>query len=167
MSSIFSSGAFGLLPMLLAGGSGSKNKNAAAAIPQATSPGIAPPVNANMNAPSNYWQGNNFTIPGYQTAPQTQVPASMLPASSSPLMRNLTAGQQGDITALTQPQAHPAPPAPQMGQQGMPNMQGLSGMMGGAQNPNIQNLLSLLMTGGARNNPSFMPPNIMNMGSRY
>lgn len=128
-----------------------KNKNAVA--PAAMSTGALPPVNANMNAPANYWQGNNFVIPGYQTAPQTQVPASMLPAANSPLMQNLTPGQQSNLTALTQPQPNPAP----MASTSQPQMSG-------AQNPNIQNLLALMMQGGARNNPSFMPPNIMNMG---
>lgn len=158
MSDLFSSGAFGLLPMLLSGGS--SNKGGGASAMQMPTPSMPrAPVNANMNPAPNYWNGNNFVIPGYSNAPATsQIPQSMLPSARTGALSGLNSGQLSALLAqvlkpgqsATPPPAQ-APLAPQVQPQGM-------AMGGGMQN--LQSILDRLRSSGALGNQGIALPHI-------
>lgn len=165
LSEFAGGGGLGFLPSLLfdgnkgGGGGGSKRDGA---------PQPLPSVNANLNPPANYWQGNQFMIPG---APQNQAPsmpgAPSNPASAAPPggidWQKILSGLGGGLGGLSQ-QLKPQPqqqgpmsqfqPAPGGmagalgggGAQAMPQAGGMAGVM--ANNPGIQALIARLRGGG-------------------
>lgn len=113
MSDLFSSGAFGLLPMLLGGGGnggGGGGQGQPSTMPS-VAPSRLPQVNANMNPLQNYWSGNNFHIGGgIPSPPQTQLQPSMLPKPGSGALSGLTPGQlQAIMGQMHQPGVSPNP----------------------------------------------------------
>lgn len=170
MSDLFSSGAFGLLPMLLSGG----NKGGSASqTPQQPMTAVSrqpPTVNPNMGASQNYWNGNNFVIPGFSNpqGPGPNIPAGTLPRPGHGALAGLTPGQLQNIMAMVlKPGQNAQPPAapPQMaGQQPMTppgiapgGFQGFGGGVGNfaGGNGGIQALIEQLR----RQNPG-MGPNV-------
>lgn len=147
MSNLFSSGAFGLLPMLLSGGNKGGGMNGATQQPMTAVSRQPPSVDPNMTPRPNYWNGNNFVVPGFSNGPVTsKFPQSMLPHQGQGAMAGLTPGQLQSLLGQTlKPGQQATPPQPVQLPQQQPQVPQQGPQTGGF---DLQSLLHILQQGG-------------------